>query len=145
MKKLEIERYKMITIKEQADFKAKDFFNYLNQQLNDVIQKARGNNLPVKIAAGTTYQQRNVKAKITEYEFGKKYVSIFKSPKMEVKLAYYLEDIDHGCKITFKEDVLSYDEKKHSNIGTWFYNWQLKQGAKRQLKQMKNNVLAYTK
>ncbi|WP_278414744.1 DUF3284 domain-containing protein [Lactobacillus taiwanensis] len=135
----------MITITNQASFKAKDFFNYLNQQLNDVIQKARGNDLPVKIAAGTTYQQRNVKAEITEYEFGKKYVSVFKSPKIDVKIGYYLTDTPQGCQIVFKENVLSYDEKKHSNIGTWFYNWQLKQGAKKQLKQMKNNVLAYTK
>ena len=135
----------MITITNQASFNAKDFFNYLNQQLNDVIQKARGNDLPVKIAAGTTYQQRNVKAEITEYEFGKKYVSVFKSPKIDVKIGYYLTDTPQGCQIVFKENVLSYDEKKHSNIGTWFYNWQLKQGAKKQLKQMKNNVLAYTK
>ena len=52
----------MITIKEQADFKAKDFFNYLNMQLTQEIKKSRGNDLPVKIVAGTTYQQRNVKA-----------------------------------------------------------------------------------
>lgn len=86
-----------------------------------------------------------MKAEITEYEFGKKYVSVFKSPKIDVKIGYYLTDTPQGCQIVFKEDVLSYDEKKHSNIGTWFYNWQLKQGAKKQLKQMKNNVLAYTK
>ena len=135
----------MITIKEQADFKAKDFFNYLNMQLTQGIKKSRGNDLPVKIAAGTTYQQRNVKAEITEYEFGKKYVSVFKSPKIDVKIGYYLTDTPQSCQIFFKEDDLSYDEKKHSNIGTWFYNWQLKQGAKKQLKQMKNNVLAYTK
>lgn len=135
----------MITITDQAKFKAKDFFNYLNKQLTQAIKKARGNDLPVKIAAGTTYRQRNVKAEITEYEFGKKYVSIFKSAKLDVKIAYYLEDNERGCQITFKEDVLSFDEKKHSNLGTWFYNWQLKQGAKKQLKQMKNNVLAYAK
>ena len=62
-----------------------------------------------------------------------------------LKLATMLTDTPQGCQIIFKEDILSYDEKKHSNIGTWFYNWQLKQGAKRQLKQMKNNVLTYTK
>ena len=136
---------KMITITDQASFKAKDFFIYLDLQLTQAIKKARGNDLPIKIAAGTSYQQRNVKADITEYEFGKKYVSVFKSPKLDVKIAYYLEDNDQGCKITFNEDVLSYDEKRHSNIGTWFYNWQLKQGAKKQLKQMKRNVLAYAK
>lgn len=135
----------MITIKDQASFKARDFFNYLDMQLTQAIKKSRGNDLPVKIAAGIRYQQRNVKAEVTEYEFGKKYVSVFKSPKIDVKIAYYLQDIPQGCQITFKEDVLSYDEKKHSNIGTWFYNLQLKQGAKKQLKQMKNNVLAYTK
>ena len=135
----------MITIKEQANFEAKDFFNYLDRQLTQAIKKSRGNDLPVKIAAGTTYQQRNVKAEITEYEFGKKYVSVFKSPKIDIKIGYYLTDTPQGCQIVFKEDVLIYDEKKHSNIGTWFYNWQLKQSAKKQLKKMKNNVLAYTK
>ena len=135
----------MITIKGQAVFKEIDFFNYINMQLTQGIKKSRGNDLPVKIAAGTTYQQRNVKAEITEYEFGKKNVSVFKSPKIDVKIGYYLSDSPQSCQIFFKEDVLSYDEKKHSNIGTWFYNWQLKQGAKKQLKQMKNNVLAYTK
>lgn len=135
----------MITIKEQANFKARDFFNYLDRQLTQAIKKARSNDLLVKIAVGTTYQQRNVKAEITEYEFGKKYVSVFKSPKIDVKIGYYLTDTPQGCQIVFKENVLSYDEKKHSNIGTWFYKWQLKQGAKKQLKQMKNNVLAYTK
>lgn len=98
----------MITITDQAKFKAKDFFNYLNMQLTQAIKKTRDNDLPVKIA-------------------------------------YYLEDNERGCQIIFKEDVLSFDEKKHSNLGTWFYNWQLKQGAKKQLKQMKNNVLAYAK
>lgn len=121
----------MITIKEQANFKAKDFFNYLDRQLTQAIKKSRDNDLPVKIAAGTTYQQRNVKAEITEYEFVKKYVSVFKSPKIDVKIGYYLTDTPQGCQNVFKEDVLSYDEKKHSNIGTWFYNWQLKQGAKK--------------
>ena len=135
----------MITIKEQANFKAKDFFNYLNRHLTQAIKKSRSNDLPVKIAAGTTYQQRNVKAEITEYGFGKKYVSVFKSPKIDVKIGYYLTDTPQGCQIIFKEDVLSYDEKQPSNVGTWFYNWQLKQGAKTQLKQMKNNVVAYTK
>ena len=62
----------MITITDQAKFKAKDFFNYLNMQLTQAIKRTRDNDLPVKIAAGTTYQQGNVKAKITEYEFGKK-------------------------------------------------------------------------
>ena len=69
----------------------------------------------------------------------------FLRPKIDVKIGYYLTYTPKGCQIVFKEDVLSYDEKKHSNISTWFYNWQLKQGAKKQLKQMKNNVLAYTK
>ena len=35
----------MITIKEQANFKAKDFFNYLDRQLTQAIKKARGNEL----------------------------------------------------------------------------------------------------
>ena len=47
-----------------------------------------------------------------------------------VKIGYYLTDTPQGCQIIFKEGVLSYDEKKHFNIGTWLYNWQLKQGAK---------------
>lgn len=48
----------MITITDQAKFKAKDFFNYLNMQLTQAIKKARGNDLPVKIVAGTTYQKK---------------------------------------------------------------------------------------
>ena len=95
----------MITIKEQANFKARDFFNYLDRQLTQAIKKARSNDLLVKIAVGTTYQQRNVKAEITEYEFGKKYVSVFKSPKIDVKIGYYLTDTPQGCQIVFKENV----------------------------------------
>ena len=48
----------MITITDQAKFKAKDFFNDLNMQLTQAIKKARGNDLPVKIVAGTTYQKK---------------------------------------------------------------------------------------
>lgn len=75
-------------------------------QLTQEIKKSRGNDLPVKIAAGTTYQQRNVKAEITEYEFGKKYVSVFKSPKIDVKIGYYLTDTPQGCQIILKKIFL---------------------------------------
>jgi cobalamin biosynthesis Co2+ chelatase CbiK len=76
-------------------------------QLTQAIKKSRGNDLPVKIAAGTTYQQRNVKAEITEYEFGKKYVSVFKSPKLDVKIAYYLEDNERVVRSFLKKMFLA--------------------------------------
>ena len=41
----------MITITDQAKFKANDFFNYLNMQLTQAIKRTRDNDLPVKIAA----------------------------------------------------------------------------------------------
>ena len=39
----------MITIKEQADFKAKDFFNYLDRQLTQAIKKLAVMTYPLKL------------------------------------------------------------------------------------------------
>ena len=46
----------MITITKQFNFKAKDFFDYLEEQLIPAIKKARGNDMPVTLAKGTKYE-----------------------------------------------------------------------------------------
>lgn len=38
--------------------------------------------------------------------------------------------------------MLSFDREKHGKLQTMFYNWQLKMGAKKELKRMGDNVYA---
>lgn len=132
----------MIQITRQYNFKAKDFFDYLEQQLITAIKKARNNDMPVTLKAGTEYKQGGAKAVITEYERNKVYATRFTSDRIDVEIKYETEDNDQGVKITFTEDMLSFDREKHGKLQTMFYNWQLKMGAKKQLKQMADNIYA---
>lgn len=68
----------MITVKKQFQFSANDFFDYLDKQLTLAIKEARQNDLPVKLAAGTQYNQNGVDTKITKYTRGKEYEANFK-------------------------------------------------------------------
>lgn len=132
----------MITIIREYNFKADDFFNYLDQQLITAIQKARKNKLPVTLAAGTQYTQGDLKTEIIKYQRGKIYESHFKNNKLDIVVGYQTEDTDNGVKITFTEDVKSYNPKAHFFINNLLYKWQLKMGAKQQLKRMADRVYA---
>lgn len=91
----------MITISKQFSFKAKDFFDYLDQQLITSIKQARNNNMPVTLQAGTEYEQSGAKVKITEYERDKVYAAHFVSDRFDIIIKYVTEDNDQGVKITF--------------------------------------------
>lgn len=132
----------MITTSKQFSFKAKDFFDYLESQLIPVIKKARGNNMPVTLTKGTKYEMDDTKVEITQYERGKVYAAHFITPRLELQIKYITEDNDDGVLITFSEDMLSFDREKHGKLQTMFYNWQLKMGAKKELKRMGDNVYA---
>ena len=58
----------MITITKQFNFKAKDFFDYLEEQLIPAIKKARGNDMPVTLAKGTKYEVDGAQVELTDYE-----------------------------------------------------------------------------
>ncbi|RVU70635.1 MULTISPECIES: DUF3284 domain-containing protein [Lactobacillus] len=133
----------MITITRQYNFKAKDFFNYLEAQLVPTIKKARGNNLPVTLTKGTKYEMADAKVEITDYERNKLYAARFQTRGMDIVIKYVTEDIADGVKITFSEDMLSFDREHHGKLQTMFYNFQLKMGAKRELKRMADNVYAH--
>ena len=132
----------MITTSKQFSFKAKDFFDYLESQLIPAIKKARGNNMPVTLTKGTKYEMDDTKVEITQYERGKVYAAHFRTPRLELQIKYITEDNDDGVLITFSEDMLSFDREKHGKLQTMFYNWQLKMGAKKELKRMGDNVYA---
>lgn len=132
----------MITTSKQFSFKAKDFFDYLESQLIPAIKKAHGNNMPVTLTKGTKYEMDDTKVEITQYERGKVYAAHFITPRLELQIKYITEDNDDGVLITFSEDMLSFDREKHGKLQTMFYNWQLKMGAKKELKRMGDNVYA---
>ena len=132
----------MITTSKQFSFKAKDFFDYLESQLIPAIKTARGNNMPVTLTKGTKYEMDDTKVEITQYERGKVYAAHFITPRLELQIKYITEDNDDGVLITFSEDMLSFDREKHGKLQTMFYNWQLKMGAKKELKRMGDNVYA---
>lgn len=132
----------MITTSKQFSFKAKDFFDYLESQLIPAIKKVRGNNMPVTLTKGTKYEMDDTKVEITQYERGKVYAAHFITPRLELQIKYITEDNDDGVLITFSEDMLSFDREKHGKLQTMFYNWQLKMGAKKELKRMGDNVYA---
>ena len=135
-------RKSMITITKQFNFKAKDFFDYLEEQLIPAIKKARGNDMPVTLAKGTKYEVDGAQVELTDYERNKVYGAHFKTDRMELVIKYVTEDNDQGVKITFSEDMLSFDREKHGKLQTMFYNFQLKMGAKKELRRMGDNVLA---
>ncbi|WP_288556797.1 DUF3284 domain-containing protein [uncultured Lactobacillus sp.] len=132
----------MITISKQFSFKAKDFFDYLDQQLITSIKQARNNNMPVTLQAGIEYEQSGAKVNITEYERGKVYAAHFISDRFDIIIKYVTEDNDQGVKITFSEEMLHFEREKHGKLQTMFYNWQLKMGANKELKRMADNVYA---
>lgn len=132
----------MITITKQFNFKAKDFFDYLEEQLIPAIKKARGNDMPVTLAKGTKYEVDGAQVELTDYKRNKVYGAHFKTDRMELVIKYVTEDNDQGVKITFSEDMLSFDREKHGKLQTMFYNFQLKMGAKKELRRMGDNVLA---
>ncbi|MCT7711873.1 MAG: DUF3284 domain-containing protein, partial [Lactobacillus crispatus] len=112
----------MITITKQFNFKAKDFFDYLEEQLIPAIKKAKG----------TKYEVDGAQVELTDYERNKVYGAHFKTDRMELVIKYVTEDNDQGVKITFSEDMLSFDREKHGKLQTMFYNFQLKMGAKKE-------------
>lgn len=132
----------MITITKEYNFSANDFFNYLDNQLIDAIKKARGNDLPVKLTSGTKYTQGDIDTTITTYKRGEIYEAHFKNKRLDIVISYKTKDTDKGVKITFSEDIKSYDPSTHSKLNNWFYNLQLKMGAKKELKKMADNVYA---
>ncbi|WP_369907141.1 DUF3284 domain-containing protein [Lactobacillus intestinalis] len=131
---------KMNTVKKQFQFSANDFFDYLDKQLTLAIQQARKNDLPVKLASGTTYNQDGIDTKITKYNRGKEYEANFKNDKFNIMINYQTEDVPNGVEITFSEDIKSYDPTAHSKFNNWLYNVQLKHGAKKELSRMANGV-----
>jgi len=132
----------LITISKQYNFKANDFFDYLDRQLIESIKKARNNDMPVVLKSGTEYEQSGAKVKITEYERGKVYAAHFTSNRFDIIIKYLTEDNDEGVKITFSEEMLHFERQQHSKLQTMFYNWQLKMGANKELKRMADNVYA---
>lgn len=132
----------MITITKTFEFSAQDFFDYLDQQLIDAIKKARKNNLPVTLASGTRYKQGDIDTEITKYKRGEIYQAHFKNDRIDIVIFYKTQDIAKGVKIIFSEEIKSYDPTAHSKLSNWFYNWQLKMGAKKELNRMAANVRA---
>lgn len=98
--------------------------------------------MPVTLTKGTKYEMDDTKVEITQYERGKVYAAHFITPRLELQIKYITEDNDDGVLITFSEDMLSFDREKHGKLQTMFYNWQLKMGAKKELKRMGDNVYA---
>ncbi len=133
----------MITISKEFEFSAKDFFDYLDAQLIQAIKKARNNDMPVTLASGTRYKQGDIDTEITKYKRGEIYESHFKSPKIDIVIRYKTQDNDKGVRIVFFEHIKSYDPSAHMKLNNWFYNWQLKMGARRELSRMADGVRAY--
>ena len=132
----------MITISKEFDFKAEDFFDYLDKQLISAIKTARGNDLPVKLASGTRYTQGDIDTEITTYKRGEIYEAHFKNSHIDIVISYKTTNTDKGVKITFSEEIKSYDPSKHGSLNNWLYNLQLKRGANKELKKMAKSVYA---
>lgn len=132
----------MITISKEFEFSAQDFFDYLDQQLIDAIQNARHNHLPVALASGTRYKQGDIDTVITKYKRGQIYEAHFKNSRIDIVISYKTQDNNRGVRIIFSEQIKSYDPSAHTKLNNWFYNWQLKMGARRELNRMANSVRA---
>lgn len=130
----------MITITKEFEFSANDFFNFLDQQLIAAIKTARQNNMPVVLRAGTKYTQENVDVEITQYERGKVYAADFQNDRFHIVICYQTQNLANGVKITFSEDIKSYDEASHNWFYNLLYNMQLKHGAKKELNKMADGV-----
>lgn len=130
----------MITITKEFNFTANDFFNYLDKQLIYSIKKSRNNDMPVKLVSGIRYQQDDIETVIITYKRGEAYEASFKNSRMDVFISYHTQDTENGVKITFSEEIKNYDPASHGKFNNWLYNVQLKHGAKKELKQMADNV-----
>lgn len=133
----------MITITQNFEFSSNDFFNYLDQQLITAIKTARNNDMPVKLASGTKYNQNGIDTEITKYKRGEVYEADFQNDRFHIVISYQTKDTPDGVVITFSEDIKSYDENSHGWISNLLYNLQLKWGAKKELKKMAQGVREY--
>ncbi|WP_240934537.1 DUF3284 domain-containing protein [Lactobacillus acetotolerans] len=107
-----------------------------------VIKNARGNDLPVKLASGTRYKQKNVNIEITDYKQNEVYTTRFKSKRLDVVVSYKTQDNKDGVLITFSEDVKSYDPTQHNKLSNWLYDRRLKRDAEKELKKISDTIYA---
>lgn len=68
--------------------------------------------MPVVLSKGTKYEMDGAKVEITDYERNKVYSAHFKTSRLELQIKYVTEDNAEGVKITFSEDMLSFDREK---------------------------------
>lgn len=136
----------MVNIIRTYDFKAQDFFAYLNKELTDEIKKARNNNLKVKITAGTRYTLKGKDGKtetkviIDKFEPNRIYAATFHTLDQSVSVSYTVSDLDKGCKIVLTEDITSYDPTKHNKLANLLYDFIYHRSAQEELNKLANGV-----
>lgn len=118
----------MVRIEREYDFKAKDFFDYLEDSLTTEIKKSRNNNLKVSLKSGTRYRLYGKDGKtytdvvINKFERNHVYGATFTSLGQTENVTYTVDDKAKGCKIVLSEDILGYDSSKHNKLAAAFYD-----------------------
>lgn len=136
----------MVRIEREYDFKAKDFFDYIENSLITEIQKSRHNNLKVSLKSGTRYRlygkdgDTYTDVVINKFERDHVYGATFTSLGQTANVTYTVSNIPKGCKITLSEDIPSYNPAAHNKIANVFYDFMYHRSALEALNKLANGV-----
>lgn len=136
----------MVKIIREYDFKAQDFFSFLQQELVKEIQKARHNKMKVKVASGLQYALKGKDGKtqttvvIDKFEPNQVYAATFHTLDQIAKVSYSVKDLSKGCQIVLSEDIVSYHPEQHGKLTNLFYDFMYHRSAQQELNRIAEQV-----
>ena len=119
----------MMKIIREYEFKAADFFAYVEEELQKDIAQKRQTKQVIKISSGIRYDLKAEngtklgEVEITKFEPDKCYAAKYSYMGNVEEITYTLEDTEKGCKITALAEFPNYDAQKHSRLYNFFDNF----------------------
>ena len=138
----------MVKLIRSYDFTSSEFFDYIEDSLTKEIKKARNNNKPIKIKAGTIYtltgkDDTSTKVTINEFRRNELYSATFESMGEKLTVNYYTRDTPKGCTITLDETVHSYNPSQHNKLANFFYDFMYHRSAQEELNKLAKSIAEF--
>lgn len=138
----------MVKLIRNYDFKSSEFFDYIEDSLIKEIKKARNNNKPVKIKAGTVYTLKgkddtSTKVTINEFKRNELYSATFESMGEKLTVNYHTKDTPKGCTITLDETIHTYNPSQHNKFANLFYDFMYHRSAQEELNKLANGIAKF--
>lgn len=113
----------------EYEFKAADFFAYIEEELQKEIAQKRHSKQAIKIRSGIRYDLKAEngtklgEVEITKFEPNNCYVAKYSYMGNIEEITYTLEDTEKGCKITASAEFPNYNAQKHNRLYNFFDNF----------------------